>query len=153
MQQLVDYNNSLKEELSYMKDNQVEVSNEMGEFVSEDVDRFTDLVFSPSTESKSLKLVHSIDNIHHSNIISVVPWDRNNHFLFSTDVLKEIVCSEWYEGEKATIICKESVTAPCCALTTLYNGSLLLAGCMDGMVFVYAIEQDTYRVTSLRVTF
>ena len=151
MQQLVDYNNSLKDQLSYAKSNEMQEQSEMGEFISEEVDRFSDLVFSPSTEEIHMKSVHCIDTIHQSNIICVIPWERNNHILFSTDVLKQIVCCQWFEDEKARILCKESVSAPCCALTTLYNGSLLLAGCMDGMVYVYSIEQKNYCVTSLKV--
>ena len=151
MQQLVDYNDSLKEQLLNVSDEAFHKQSEIGEFVSEDVNRFTDLVFSPSSEEKCIKPVYTIDTVHSSNVICVVPWDQNEHFVFSSDVLKRIVCTQWYEDEKAIPLCEVSVSAPCCTLTTLYNGSLLLAGCMDGMVYIYAVEHENHKCTYLKV--
>ena len=151
MQQLIDYNDSLKEQLMNSTDFSNNRDNELGEFVSEDVDRFTNLVFSPSTKEIDLKSIYCIDNIHSSNIISVVPWEKNDHVVFSSDVTKRIVCSQLYKDEKAEKLYEVTVSAPCCCLTTLYNGNLLIAGCMDGMVYTYSIEAESGSVKSLKV--
>ena len=75
MQQLVDYNQSLKDQLMNLDEYSMNKTNDHGEFVAENVDRFTNLVFSPSSERKDMKLFKCIDNIHQSNIICVIVPD------------------------------------------------------------------------------
>ena len=151
MQQLVDYNQSLKDQLMNLDEYSMNKTNDHGEFVAENVDRFTNLVFSPSSERKDMKLFKCIDNIHQSNIICVIPWDGNDFILFSTDAQKNLICSQWFEEDKAKVLCKISLSAPCCALTTLYHGSILLAGRMDGKLYVFSVEQQNHVITNLKV--
>ena len=110
-------------------------------------------MYFPANEALSLKEKCCIPTVHNSNVLCVIPWERNDHILFSTDVTKTLYCVEWDEETSASVIAKAELSAPCCSLALLQGGSILVAGCMDGMAYSFRVEQSDYRVTALTVPF
>ncbi len=151
MKQLKDYNDSLKEQLRTMGDEIACEKEEEGEGASESLERFKSCVYTPSAQGPSLQEKCCIASVHKSNVLSVIPWEKNDHVLFSTDVTKTLYCIEWDEEMEASVVSKVSLSAPCCSLSLLHKGSVLVAGCMDGVAYTFKVESANYRVTGLTV--
>ena len=124
-----------------MKENE-EASEEM----SEEIEIFKQYVYSPTVTPPVYTEKVVLDSIHQANVLCVVFWDKNDMFLFSADVQNRLVC---INSEDQTVVCEMKVSAPCCSLTTVNHGTLLLAGCMDGLLHVFSIDSTNYCITSL----
>ena len=124
-----------------MKENE-EASEEM----SEEIEVFKQYVYSPIVTAPVYTEKVVLDSIHQANVLCVVFWEKNDSFLFSSDVQSCIVC---VNSEDQTVVSKVKVSAPCCSLTVVNQGTLLLAGCMDGFLHVFSIDSSNYCVTSL----
>lgn len=123
------------------------------EVASEALEHFKSAVYFPANESLSLREKCCIPTIHSSNVLCVIPWEKNDHILFSTDVTKTLYCVEWDEETSAVILAQVGLSAPCCSLALLQGGSVLVAGCMDGMAYCFRVEQSNYHVSALTVGF
>ena len=116
------------------------------EEVLEETEIFKGIVYSPKVEAPAYTEGFVLNSIHTSNVLSVAYWSCNDMFIFSTDVSNRLVCTN---VDDKSVVCEVKVSAPCCALAVVQNGKYLLAGCMDGLLHVYAIHGSKYVVTSL----
>lgn len=116
------------------------------EEVTEEMETFKNLVYSPSVEAPLYKEEAVLSAIHSVNVLAIAYWNPNDLFIFSTDVSNRLVCTN---TDDKSIVCEVKVSAPCCALAVIQQGKYLLAGCMDGLLHVFAIKGSKYLVTSL----
>ncbi|CBK19623.2 uncharacterized protein [Blastocystis hominis] len=133
LQQLKEYNDSLKEQLRAAHDGFMTEQDEPNEITTEEAETFKNLVFSPEVEKKH-------------NILCVVPWERNSNYIFSTDVTKRLVCISLDDN---SIVSEVPTSAPCCSLVLVRGSKYLLAGCMDGMVHIFQIDSENYIIKKL----
>ena len=112
----------------------------------EEVERFKSVVYSPLVDPPKYVEKHCFSSVHSSNILCVTFWNDNDLFLFSSDVTNRLVCINTCDG---SVVCESKLSAPCCSLAVVKDGSLLLAGCMDGLLHVFSIETANYVITAL----
>lgn len=141
-----EYNDSLKEQLRSVGDGFMKENEEASEGMSEEIEIFKQYVYSPTVIAPVYTEKEVLDSIHHANILCVVFWDKNDMFLFSSDVDNRLVC---INRKDKSVVCETKVSAPCCSLTIVNNGTLLLAGCMDGLLHIFCINTMGYVITSL----
>ena len=118
------------------------------EEVLEETEIFKGIVYSPKVEAPVYTEGAVLNFVHTSNVVAVAYWSCNDMFIFSTDVSNRLVCTN---TDDKSIVCEVKVSAPCCALAVVQRGKYLLAGCMDGLLHVFAIRGSKYIVTSLWV--
>ena len=121
---------------------------EPNETTTEEAETFKNLVFSPEVEKRQYSCTQTVSTVHSSNILCVVPWERNSNYIFSTDVTKRLVCISLDDN---SIVSEVPTSAPCCSLVLVRGSKYLLAGCMDGMVHIFQIDSENYIIKKLTV--